>query len=86
MRVVGLADSNLLDGDNPMNPLNRRISIIVLNKLAEERMQQAGGEIEAGNADSLEKAAATPRRPPRPGRCRRRRRRPTPAPCGLPTP
>jgi chemotaxis protein MotB len=53
VRVVGLADSSLLDKDNPMNPLNRRISIIVLNKLAEERMQSAGGEIEAGSAQAL---------------------------------
>jgi len=60
VRVVGLADSNLLDVDNPMNPLNRRISIIVLNKLAEERMQMAGGEIEAGSADSLEKGVTDP--------------------------
>ncbi len=57
-RVVGLADSSLLDAANPMNPLNRRISIIVLNKLAEERMQMAGGEIEAGSADGLEKSVA----------------------------
>jgi chemotaxis protein MotB len=56
VRVVGLADSSLLDPDNPMNPLNRRISIIVLNKLAEERMQRAGGEIEAGDAGDLEKS------------------------------
>jgi chemotaxis protein MotB len=47
VRVVGLADSSLLDRENAMNPLNRRISIIVLNKLAEERMLNAGGEIEA---------------------------------------
>jgi chemotaxis protein MotB len=53
VRVVGLADSSLLDKENPMNPLNRRISIIILNKLAEERMQQARGEIEAGDAESL---------------------------------
>jgi chemotaxis protein MotB len=56
VRVVGLADSSLLDKDNPMNPLNRRISIIVLNKLAEERMQMAGGEIEAGDAQSLDRS------------------------------
>jgi chemotaxis protein MotB len=47
-RVVGLADSSLLDKEDPRNPLNRRISIIVLNKIAEERLQRAGGEIEAG--------------------------------------
>jgi len=58
VRVVGLADSSPLDKENPMNPLNRRISIIVLNKLAEERMQMAGGEIEAGDADNLERSMA----------------------------
>ena len=56
VRVVGLADSNLLDKDNPTNPLNRRISIIVLNKLAEERMKEAGGEIEAGDAETLDRS------------------------------
>jgi chemotaxis protein MotB len=55
VRVVGLADSSLLDRENAMNPLNRRISIIVLNKLAEERMVNAGGEIEAGDPGDLEK-------------------------------
>jgi chemotaxis protein MotB len=54
VRVVGLADSSPIDKENLMNPLNRRISIIVLNKLAEERMAQSGGEIEAGDAQSLE--------------------------------
>ncbi len=58
VRVVGLADSSPLDKENAMNPLNRRISIIVLNKLAEERMKMAGGEIEAGDADGLERGVA----------------------------
>jgi chemotaxis protein MotB len=52
-RVVGLADSSLLDKDDPRNPLNRRISIIVLNKIAEERLARAGGEIEAGDPDQV---------------------------------
>jgi chemotaxis protein MotB len=34
-RVVGLADSILFDKSNPYNPINRRISIIVLNKETE---------------------------------------------------
>ena len=54
VRVVGLADSNLSIKDNPRDPLNRRISIIVLNKIAEERMTRAGGEIEAGTIDEFE--------------------------------
>jgi chemotaxis protein MotB len=52
-RVVGLADSSLLDKDDPRNPLNRRISIIVLNKIAEERLQRARGEIEAGDPEEV---------------------------------
>ena len=59
-RVVGLADSSLLDKDDPRNPLNRRISIIVLNKIAEERLQRAGGEIEAGAPDELSQALTDP--------------------------
>jgi chemotaxis protein MotB len=63
VRVVGLADSSPLDAENAMNPLNRRISIIVLNKLAEERMQKAGGEIEAGDPGDLEKSLDAPGAP-----------------------
>lgn len=58
VRVVGLADSNLLNKENPRDPLNRRISIIVMNKIAEERMNQANGEIEAGRAEDLERELA----------------------------
>jgi chemotaxis protein MotB len=56
VRVVGLADSNLLVKDDPRSPLNRRISIIVLNKLAEDRLNRAGGELEAGTAKDVEDA------------------------------
>jgi chemotaxis protein MotB len=56
VRVVGLADSNLLVKDDPKNALNRRISIIVLNKIAEERLNKAGGEIEAGSVDEVKES------------------------------
>src|SRR5690606_27378089 len=36
-RVVGLASSVLFDRENPHNPINRRISIIVMTKSAEAR-------------------------------------------------
>jgi len=36
VRVVGLASSVLLDREEPENPINRRISIVVMNKKAEE--------------------------------------------------
>ena len=37
-RVVGLASSVLFDRKDPFNPINRRISIIVMNKATEEAM------------------------------------------------
>ncbi|MDD2834174.1 MAG: flagellar motor protein MotB [Methylotenera sp.] len=36
LRVVGLSSASLFDKENPLNPVNRRISIIVMNKKAEE--------------------------------------------------
>ncbi len=56
VRVVGLADSNLLMKDDPRSPLNRRIAIIVLNKLAEDRLNKADTEIEAGTPEEVEEA------------------------------
>jgi chemotaxis protein MotB len=60
VRVVGLADSSLLVKDDPRSALNRRISIIVLNKLAEDKMNRANGEIEAGTAEDVEQSLADP--------------------------
>ena len=37
-RVMGLSSSVLLDGDNPRSPANRRISITVMTREAEERL------------------------------------------------
>ena len=37
-RVVGMASSLLLETDNPFSPSNRRISILVMTKEAEERL------------------------------------------------
>ncbi|MBN2864679.1 MAG: flagellar motor protein MotB [Thiotrichales bacterium] len=37
-QVVGLSDTVPFDSENPYNPLNRRISIIVLSKEAEQRL------------------------------------------------
>jgi chemotaxis protein MotB len=62
-RVVGLASSVLFDRANPHNPINRRISIIVMTKSAEARalstdapdVDAAREQIEAG--DRLPQAA-----------------------------
>ena len=43
VRVVGLSSAVLIDQQNPLNPINRRISIIVMNKKAEESAAREGG-------------------------------------------
>jgi chemotaxis protein MotB len=40
LRVMGLADSMHLDKANPRNPINRRISIIVLNHATQQRIER----------------------------------------------
>jgi chemotaxis protein MotB len=40
LRVVGLADSMHLDNAEPRNPINRRISIILLNRQTQERIER----------------------------------------------
>ncbi|QNM98268.1 flagellar motor protein MotB [Chitinimonas koreensis] len=57
LRVVGLADSVPFDKDNPANPVNRRISIIVLNKEAEENIMKLAGK-QAGDAAEVTDPAA----------------------------
>ena len=46
LRVIGLSSSVLFTKDNPVDPINRRISIIVMNKRAELSATQDGGEID----------------------------------------
>jgi len=54
VRVVGLSSAVLFDKNDPLNPVNRRISIIVMNKKAEEAAQHDGGvvELDAQNGDA----------------------------------
>lgn len=47
IRVVGLASSVHLNKDNPLDPMNRRISIIVLNRRTEE------GIVNSSNLDDF---------------------------------
>jgi chemotaxis protein MotB len=44
-RVVGLASSVLLDPTRPDNPINRRISIVVMNKHTEDAISQENGSL-----------------------------------------
>ncbi|MBK8336540.1 MAG: flagellar motor protein MotB [Sterolibacteriaceae bacterium] len=69
LRVVGLASSILFDKDDPANPINRRISIIVMNKRTEEALMRDGSgvDVDAGKpldpADITVQPAATPAKP-----------------------
>ena len=53
LRVQGLAASMLYERDDPQSPLNRRISIIVMNREAEDRVFRAA-EAEAASAPDSE--------------------------------
>jgi len=64
-RVVGLSSVVLFDKDNPRNPINRRISIIVMTKQAEESAlntdtRDAGKAVESGTAPDGAAASAAP--------------------------
>jgi len=78
LRVVGLSSSLPLDSANPLNPMNRRISLVVLNEkterqirgLPEEPMQEIENELDAAKALGLDVGAepdgAAPAEPPAP--------------------
>jgi chemotaxis protein MotB len=53
MRVVGLADAVPFNKDDPNAPINRRISIIVMNKQAEEAVTKEGQQVEAATAQEV---------------------------------
>ncbi len=88
LRVVGLSSSLPLDSANPLNPMNRRISLVVLNEkterqirgLPEEPMQEIENEADAAKALGIDGGAARRfgRAAPDGGRARRSasRRRP----------
>ena len=54
MRVVGLASTVLYDKADPFNPINRRISIIVMNKRTEEAILRDGKTAEIGGDDAAQ--------------------------------
>ena len=56
VRVVGLSSAVLFVKEEPLNPMNRRISLIVMNKRAEEAAQHDGGVVDAEGGEGLENA------------------------------
>ncbi|HEX7641026.1 MAG TPA: flagellar motor protein MotB [Burkholderiaceae bacterium] len=51
LRVVGLSSAVPLNKDDPADPINRRISIIVMNKKAEEAITKEGAKIDVASED-----------------------------------
>jgi chemotaxis protein MotB len=65
-RVVGLASSVLLDAAVPDSPINRRISIIVMNRRTEEAILHENGSllsVQPGTAELPVNASTTPAQP-----------------------
>jgi chemotaxis protein MotB len=60
LRVVGLASAVNLDKADPFNPINRRISIVVMNKRAEESVLRDGRKMEVGAEEEPAAPAETP--------------------------
>jgi len=56
LRVVGLSSSLPLDAENPMNPMNRRISLVVLNEKTERAIRGLPDEDQVNNEADAAKA------------------------------
>ena len=61
LRVVGLASAANLDRQDPFNPINRRISIIVMNKRTEENVLRDGAAALEVPVEAPQPVAAPPR-------------------------
>lgn len=59
-RVVGYASSSLFDRKDPLNPVNRRIDIIVLTKKAQRTIEDAQGAPETPPAPASPPASEAP--------------------------
>ncbi|MDR3390478.1 MAG: flagellar motor protein MotB [Sulfuriferula sp.] len=61
LRVVGLASAIPFDKKDPMSPINRRISIIVMNKKTEDAVMKDGGMLPVKDDNDVKAGlAATP--------------------------
>lgn len=59
LRVVGLASAAHLDAKDPSNPINRRISIIVMNKRTEDAVRRDAATLDVPAEDAQAAADAT---------------------------
>lgn len=64
MRVVGLASTVLMNKENPGDPQNRRIAIVVMNKDTEESIEQVEGDpSDEAPVDAASEESAAPAEP-----------------------
>lgn len=52
VKVVGLSSAALLDQSNPLNPINRRISIVIMNKKAQEDLMRDNSGVDISSKDT----------------------------------
>jgi len=63
IRVEGLGSAVMLDPTNPLNPINRRISIIVLNKATADKVLSEGAAVAASTVVPVKMASLAPAAP-----------------------
>lgn len=61
LRVIGLADSMHLDKADPRNPINRRISIILLNHRTQQRIERENANEPVGTRIGTVSSVAAPK-------------------------
>lgn len=54
MRVVGMSSTVLFDKQDPYNPINRRISIVIMNKRTEDSLLADGKVVDVDGSQKLE--------------------------------
>lgn len=65
MRVVGLGSAIMFDQENPFNPINRRINLVIMNKETEENILKDNEQITVSEQDKskVDALAETPKAP-----------------------
>jgi len=60
LRVIGLSSAVPFNKDDPMDPVNRRISIIVMNKKAEEAVTKEGASVDVTSGEEAKEELKMP--------------------------
>ena len=60
LRVIGLSSAVPYNKDDPLDPVNRRISIIVMNKKAEEAVTKEGASVDVTSGEEAKEELKAP--------------------------